>query len=103
MFPRLGAHREHVRPVDDAPSLDAGESEDEPDEAPVRPEGAEDDAANSLSDFQDAGRNDVAEALAPGLALQVDARLKLLMAVERANLDRLWIHASAGVGRAGET
>ena len=67
--PRLGAHGEHVGPVDDAPSLDAGESEDESDEVPVRPESAEDDAADALSDFKEARGNDVAETLAPGLAL----------------------------------
>ncbi len=94
--PSLGAHGEHVGPVDDASSLDAGESEDESDEVPVWPESAEDHAAHALSDFQDARGNDVAETLAPGLALEVDARLKLIKPVERANLDRLWIHASAG-------
>ena len=54
--PRLGAHGEHVGPMDDAASLDARESEDESDEAPVRPESAEDDAANALSDFEEARR-----------------------------------------------
>ncbi len=67
--PSLWAYGEHVGPVDDAPSLDAGEPEDESDEVPVRPESAEDHAAHPLSDFQDAWGDDVAETLAPGLAL----------------------------------
>src|SRR6185437_13005505 len=69
----FGSYGEHVGPVDQVTPFDAGEAEDEADQAVIAVEGAGGDAADALGHLENGGGDPFVELRAPGFVLEGDA------------------------------
>src|SRR5439155_20126410 len=99
--PQLGAHGEHVGPVDEPSVLDAGHAEHEAEQAVLGIEGAGRYAAEPLTDLEDGGRDALAEVGAPGLVREGHAGGKVFVGAEVADVEAGGRHVRGAAGDRG--
>ncbi len=81
-------HRQHVRPVHQAPVAHSGEPVDESHQLVTDSEGARRHPAQLLGDAQHRRRHQLRSFLSPGISLQLQAGRNLPVLPQRTDLDR---------------